>query len=85
MLGGEKMAKERRRGLPGACGTQGTDSDVLEKVWSWKGGGAATDAPEGRSLLRASVRLVLTAPPEAGHSSFPVNICSYLTEAEMSV
>ena len=40
MLGGEKMAKERRRGLPGACGTQGTDSDVLEKVWSWKGGGA---------------------------------------------
>ena len=58
---------------------------VLEKVWSWKGGGAATDAPEGRSLLRASVRLVLTAPPEAGHSSFPVNICSYLTEAEMSV
>lgn len=92
MLGGEKMAKERRRGSPGSLWSPGDrlrctrESLVLEGTHHpWKGGGAATDAPEGHSLLRASVRLVLTAPPEAGHSSFPVNICSYPTEAEMSV
>ena len=78
------MARERR-GLPGARGAQGTYRDILEKVWSWKRGGAATDSLGRRSLQRAGVALVLTAPSEAGHSGSPVNVCSCPTEAEMLV
>lgn len=78
------MARERR-GLLVARGAQGTYRDVLEKVWSWKGGGADTDSLGRRSLQRAGVVLLLTAPSEAGHSGSPANVCSCPTEAGMLV